>query len=193
MIKSLFGAVGFSHDIKSSRGLGLINHFVDEKYWKENNEWISPISSFDPKEYELIVAVGNPKDRKNIVDRLPKDTVFWSFLSKESHIGPEVRYGPGSAILNNTVIVCHNLIGSHCHLNFGAIIGHDTTLGDYFTAAPGVFIGGDCKIGNRVYFGGNSSCKNRITICDDVTVGMGAVVLDNITEPGVYIGCPARK
>ena len=49
------------------------------------------------------------------------------------------------------------------------------------------------KIGNRVYFGTRSCVKQKITICDDVIVGMNAGVVNNITESGVYVGTPAIK
>jgi len=44
-----------------------------------------------------------------------------------------------------------------------------------------------------VYFGTNSCVRQKITICDNVTIGMGGVVVKNITEPGVYIGNPVQK
>ena len=197
MIRALYGAGGFSHDIISSLGNGLvILRFVDNKYFKENNENIYPLgaeSILDFEYCEFIVAVANPQDKKDMVGRLPKNTKFWTHISPKVHSGPGVKVGIGSAILTNSILVCHNEIGDHCSINFNVVIGHDTKLGNFFTAAPGVFIGGDCNIGNRVYFGGNSCCKQKITICDDVTVGMGAVVVNDITEPGVYVGCPARK
>jgi serine acetyltransferase len=30
-------------------------------------------------------------------------------------------------------------------------------------------------------------------VCDNVTIGAGSVVLKDITQPGVYIGIPAKK
>jgi acetyltransferase-like isoleucine patch superfamily enzyme len=31
-----------------------------------------------------------------------------------------------------------------------------------------------------------------VTICDRAVIGAGAVVTKNITEPGIYVGNPAR-
>ena len=71
-------------------------------------------------------------------------------------------------------------------------VGHDCIIGDFFTTAPAVNISGSCKFGDNVYVGTNASVKNGITICDDVTIGMGGVVVKDILKPGTYIGNPAK-
>lgn len=47
------------------------------------------------------------------------------------------------------------------------------------------------RIGNRVSVGTNATIL-PVTICDDVVIGAGAVVTKDITEPGIYVGNPAR-
>ena len=81
----------------------------------------------------------------------------------------------------------------HAHLNLITTIGHDCSIGDYFTTAPGVQISGNEIIGDRVYFGTRSCVKEKIHICDDVTIGMNSGVVKKITESGTYIGTPAKK
>ena len=44
----------------------------------------------------------------------------------------------------------------------------------------------------EVYVGSNSTLL-PVTICDDVVIGAGSVVTKDITEPGTYVGNPARK
>jgi acetyltransferase-like isoleucine patch superfamily enzyme len=50
----------------------------------------------------------------------------------------------------------------------------------------------ETKIGNHVSIGSNATIL-PVTICDNVVIGAGAVVTKNITEPGVYVGNPAKK
>jgi len=45
----------------------------------------------------------------------------------------------------------------------------------------------------NVYFGTNSSVREKISICDNVVVGLNAGVVKNITESGIYVGVPAKK
>jgi hypothetical protein len=64
---------------------------------------------------------------------------------------------------------------------------------DFFTSSPGVNISGNCKIGNNVYIGTNSSVKENISICDEVIIGMQSSVIKSINEKGIYIGSPVSK
>jgi acetyltransferase-like isoleucine patch superfamily enzyme len=58
---------------------------------------------------------------------------------------------------------------------------------------PGAKILGGAKIGNSCRIGSNSTILPNVQICDDVVIGAGAVVTKSITEPGTYIGVPAKK
>jgi acetyltransferase-like isoleucine patch superfamily enzyme len=66
------------------------------------------------------------------------------------------------------------------------------------TFSDGAPAGGDSskwkstKIGNHVSIGSNATIL-PVSICDAVVIGAGAVVTKDITEPGKYVGNPARK
>jgi acetyltransferase-like isoleucine patch superfamily enzyme len=47
-------------------------------------------------------------------------------------------------------------------------------------------------LGDRVSVGTNATVM-PVTVCDDVVIGAGAVVTKDITEPGTYVGNPARR
>ena len=69
----------------------------------------------------------------------------------------------------------------------------DNVIGDFFTTAPGVQISGNCIIGDMVYFGTHSSIKQKIQICDNVTIGLNAGVVKDIMYSGTYVGVPAKQ
>ena len=195
--KGIIGAGGFAKEVYWSLDTkDRINtvFFVDDEYYTENNKLILPLSKFNPEEYEIVVAVGNPQDRKKIIERLPKETKYFTHIHQSALIlGDDVEIGEGSIICAGTVLTTNIKLGRHAHLNLQTTIGHDCVIGDYFTTAPKVQISGNENIGNRVYFGTRSCVKQKITICDDVIVGMNAGVVNNITESGVYVGTPAIK
>jgi len=194
MKRALIGGGGFAREIKSHIGNPNIKCFVDDEYWKENDDHIFPLSKFDSKKYKVIVAIGDPKDRFDMTQRLPKNTKYFTFIHPSAQIlGNDTFIGEGSIICAGCILTTNIIIGKHVHLNLQTTIGHDCKIGDYFTTAPGVKISGNCVIGDRVYFGTNSSVREKITICDDVTIGLNGGVVKNINELGTYVGVPVKK
>jgi sugar O-acyltransferase (sialic acid O-acetyltransferase NeuD family) len=197
MKKGIIGAGGFGREVYWSLSLmERVNtvFFVDDKYWDGSNSLILPLSKFDPNEYKVVVAVGNPKDRFDIIERLPKETKYFTHIHSSVQIlGDEVEIGEGSIICAGTIITTNVKIGKHAHLNLQTTVGHDCKIGDYFTTAPGVKISGNCKIHDLVYVGTNASIKEKISIHSLVTIGLNSGVVKHIEESGVYVGTPAVK
>ena len=193
MEKAIIGAGGFAREIKVALGLPDTKFFVDDAYQKVESG-IYGLSKFDPNKYEVVVAIGDPIDRARMVDKLPSNTRFFTFIDPSAQIQDvDVEIEEGSIICAGCIITTNVKIGKHTHLNLLSTIGHDTQVGDYFTTAPGAKISGNCKIGNKVYVGTNGSIRQKIDICDEVVIGMNAAVVKNIDTSGVYAGVPAKK
>ena len=197
MKKAIIGAGGFGKEVYWS--LPLIERvstvfFIDDLYWDNSDGLILPLSKFNPDEYEVVVAVGDPRDRLRIVNKLPKETKYFTHIHSSVQIlDPNIEIGEGSVICAGTILTTNIKIGKHTHLNLHTTIGHDCEIGDYFTTAPGVKISGNCKIYDGVYIGTNASVKQKISIHSLSTIGMNAAVVKNIEEPGIYVGGPAEK
>ena len=80
------------------------------------------------------------------------------------------------------------VIGEHSHLNLLTTIGHDCRLGDYFTTAPAANISGNVITGKNVYIGANASVRQKVNMVGNTTIGMGAIVLNDIKDAGTYKG-----
>ena len=197
MKKGIIGAGGFGREVYWSLDLNEKSNtvfFVDENYYDGTNPLILPLSKFNPNEYEVVVAIADSNHRQRIVENLPNNTKYFTHIHPTAQIhGPDVEIGEGSIICANTIITTNVKIGKHAHLNLMTTIGHDCVIGDYFTTSPGVQISGNVTIGNKVYFGTRSSIKQKISVCDDIIIGMNAGVVKNITESGTYVGTPAIK
>jgi sugar O-acyltransferase (sialic acid O-acetyltransferase NeuD family) len=194
MKKALIGAGGFAREIKTHIGDPTLRCFVNDEFWKENNNYIFPLSQFDPNEYEVLVAIGNPKDRFNVVQQLPKETKYFTFIHPSAQLlGYDILIGKGSIVCAGCILTTNIVIGDHAHLNLQTTIGHDCEIGSFFTTAPGAKISGNCKIYDCVYIGTNASVKEKITISSLVTIGLNAGVLKDIAESGTYIGTPTKK
>lgn len=197
MKKGIIGAGGFGREVYWSLSDIERNDtffFVDDIYWDGKDKKILPLSSFQPDKYEVVIAIADSKQRERIVNELPANTKFFTHIHPTAQIqGEDVIIGEGSIICAGTILTTNIKIGKHAQLNLITTIGHDCVIGDYFTTAPGVQISGNEKIGNRVYFGTRSCIKQKLKVCDDVTIGMNAGVTKDIIESGTYVGTPAKK
>jgi sugar O-acyltransferase (sialic acid O-acetyltransferase NeuD family) len=194
MKKALIGAGGFAREIRAHMGDYSMICFVDDQYFIENNDNIYPLSQFDPSEYEVLVAIGDPRDRFDMIQKFPLNTKYFSFIHPSAQIlGNDVIIGQGSIVCAGCIITTNVKIGDHAHLNLHTTIGHDCEIGTYFTTAPGVKVSGNCKIHDCVYVGTNASIRQKINIHSFTTIGMNAAVVKDIESPGVYAGVPAKK
>ena len=193
MKKALIGSGGFAREIKHHMNCDL-TFFVDDPYWVEGDSNLLPLSSFNPNEYEVLVAIGNPLDRYNVVNRLPKETKYFSFIHPSAIIlDDSIKIGEGSIICAGSILTTNVKLGEFAQINLNTTIGHDTIVGDYFTCAPGANISGNCCIGHNVYIGTNATIKDNVKICNGVVIGMNAGVVKNIMASGTYIGTPCKK
>lgn len=195
MKKGIIGFGGFGREVKQilldNDPDEIVDFFVDDEYVCEHTKKISEID-FDT--YEIVVSIGNPIHRKRIIENLPENTKFFTVIHKSVQImDTNIEIGVGSIICPNVILTTNIKIGNHCHLNLSTTIGHDTIIGDFCTTAPGAKISGNCVIGELVYFGTNSSVKEKIKICDNVVVGLNGGVVKDIVETGVYGGTPTKK
>jgi acetyltransferase-like isoleucine patch superfamily enzyme len=117
-------------------------------------------------------------------------------LGDNCFVGPFVEIQKGVCIGARTKVQSHSFICELVEIGTDCFVGHGVMfMNDLFTT------GGPAngrrelwratRLGDRVSIGSNATIL-PVSICSDVVVGAGAVVTRDITEPGVYIGSPAR-
>jgi len=190
MKKALLGYGGHAREVMFQMGENL-PCFVEDNFVCNST---LPLSQFDPKEYKLMVAVGDSTIRKRLVDNLPPSTQFFTFIH-ETVISSKFYsvIGEGSFIGAYSIITTNVKLGKHTLLNRGNHIGHDSTIGDYFSAMPGAIVSGNVTIANNVYMGTNSTIKEKINVTDNVTIGLNSGIIKDINQEGIYVGTPAKK
>lgn len=189
MKKALFGYGGHAREVMSQMGVKL-TCFVDDEYVVDGTQ---PISTFDPKEYVLMVAIADSKDRFNVVQKLPKNTKYFTWIHPTVLImDNSIELGDGSFIGAYSILTTNIKIGSHAILNRGNHIGHDCEIGNYFSAMPGAIVSGNVRINDCVYIGTNSSIREKISINSSCTIGMNSSVVKDIKVSGTYVGNPIR-
>jgi sugar O-acyltransferase (sialic acid O-acetyltransferase NeuD family) len=190
MKQALFGNGGHSREVRIQIGQDL-PCFVDDIYTTHET---LPISEFNPEEYSLMIAVADSIERKKIVERLPTNTKYFSWVHPTSLImDKNITIPEGSFIGAYSILTSNITLGKHTILNRSNHIGHDCQIGDFFSAMPGSIVSGNVKIGNSVYLGTNSSIREKIKITNSVKIGMNSAVVKSIEESGVYVGIPCKK
>lgn len=193
MKKALIGAGGHAREIEPYLGEDIV-FFIDEKYLDKTNPQMLPLRDFNPEEYEVMVCVGDSKDRQSIVEKLPPNTKYFSFIHPSAIISdPNIEIKEGSFIGPFSLLTTNIKLGKHVVLNRLNNIGHDTECGDFLSMMPGSIISGNCKIGDRVYVGTNSCIREKINICNDTTIGLSSGVVKDINIGGTYVGSPVKK
>ena len=91
---ALFGYGGHAKEVAAHID-DDVTFFVDDEY---ANEVAKPISEFDPTEYVMMVAVSDSRDRYDIVQRLPKETEYFTYIH------------PSTIILDNNFEIPHKII-----------------------------------------------------------------------------------
>jgi sugar O-acyltransferase (sialic acid O-acetyltransferase NeuD family) len=189
MKKVLIGNGGHAREVMAQMGLKL-TRFVDEEFVDEDS---LPISQFDPTKHIAMVAIANSIDRYDMVQKLPKETQFFTFIHPTALLMEDIEIGEGSFIGAYSILTTNIKIGKHTILNRGNHIGHDCQIGNYFSAMPGAIVSGNVKIYDLVYMGNNSSIREKLSIHSLTTIGMNSAVVKHIEQSGVYVGCPVKN
>lgn len=191
--KIIIGSGGCARDIKAHIGDSNLKFFVSDEFYSPNDENIHPLSSFNPELHSVMVGIGDPISKKKIVESLPINTEYWSWVSPYAILlGDDIKIGDGTFISAGVILTCNIVIGNHVLLNISSTVSHDGIIGDYSTISPSANICGNVTIGECCYIGANAVIKEKIKISDNVTVGLNAGVVSNLNKSGVYIGTPAK-
>ena len=105
-------------------------------------------------------------------------------------LGDNVEMGPYNVIHRGTL--GSTIIRSGCKFGTHNNIGHNCDIGENTVIASGAILNGGIKIGKNCWISSGAMIKHYVNICDDVVIGMGSVVTKDITEPGIYVGSPAK-
>jgi len=140
----------------------------------------------------IFLAIGDNTERKQLLESLGEEQLI-SIISGSAHLGRGTHVGAGCFVGNFCHVGPEAVISKNSILNTASTIEHEVTIGAHCHIGPNATISGRCRIGDLVFIGVGATVRDKISICSEVTVGAGATVVADISEPGTYVGTPARR
>jgi len=151
---------------------------------------VSGAADFPALDAPLVLAVGDNRDRKALVELL--DVEWVSAIHSTATISPTARLGVDNVILHRSVIQANSSIGSHVLINTAASIDHDNVIGDFAHISPHATLCGNVEIGEGTHVGAAATVITSVKIGRWCTIGAGSVVLEDIPDHSTAVGVPAR-
>jgi sugar O-acyltransferase (sialic acid O-acetyltransferase NeuD family) len=141
----------------------------------------------------LLITIGDNARREMIQqEALSMGLELTSFVADPANYFADPP-GPGSVVLAGAVVNVGTVIGPGAIVNSSAVVEHDCRLGAYVHVSSGAQIAGDCEIGNGAWIGAGATVIPQLVIAGRTVIGAGSTVTRSISEPGVYVGSPARR
>jgi sugar O-acyltransferase (sialic acid O-acetyltransferase NeuD family) len=114
-------------------------------------------------------------------------------ISPFAYVSRHAKISEGTIVMHHALVNAHASVGINCIINSKCLIEHDAQIGDHCHVSTSAIINGGVIVGDNCFVGTGAKILQYLTIGSDITIGAGAVVTKNLTEPGIYIGIPAKK
>ena len=145
----------------------------------------------------LLLCVGRGADRARLAGRLAglgvAEDRYAGVVERSVRVPLGCEVGAGSIVLAGVVLTAAVAIGRHVVVMSNATLTHDDVLEDFATVCAGVARGGGVRVGRAAYLGMNASVREQVTLGSGATLGMGAVLLDDVPDGETWVGTPARR
>lgn len=102
------------------------------------------------------------------------------------------HWGAGNYIQEAVVTQAEVRVGDNCSIHMGAVIGHESTIGNSVFIAHAVSVSGCCHIGDGTFIGTNATLLPHVKIGKWATIGAGSVVTKDVPDYAVAVGNPAK-
>lgn len=142
------------------------------------------------------VAIGDGRVRARIAGRLQGVAQPLSLWDEGTRRIEPTEVGEGAVFCPYAMQSVNSRTGRFFQANLYAYVGHDCTVGDFVTFAPGAKCNGNVAIEDHVYVGAGAVIRQGepgrpIVIGEGAVIGMGAVVTRSVAPGAVVVGNPA--
>lgn len=142
----------------------------------------------------LLIGIGyrHLAFRHQLYERFVSHIPFATVIHPSAIVDPSCEIGTGSVIYAGCVLDMGVVIGANVLLNVGCVIAHDSRVEDSCFFSPSVNLAGFVRVEASSTLGIGTIVIDNVVIASGVRTGAGAVVINSINQPGLYLGVPAR-
>ncbi len=193
----LLGASGHGRviaDIAWLMGYRDIVFLDDDPSLTTCGDWpvLGPLDSASSMEGHLFISIGNVVTRRRLAQaNAGRD--FPVLIHPRATVARDVKLGAGTVVMAGAVINPGASLGCFCIVNTCSSIDHDCLVGDYVHVSVGARLCGTVTVGDGTWVAPGAVIRNNTHVCGGCLIGLGAVVIRDIDEPGTYVGVPACR
>jgi sugar O-acyltransferase (sialic acid O-acetyltransferase NeuD family) len=183
---------GYGGFARECRDWLMLQKVSVQRYLADDDIACTPIDSYKRADGEqVLVAIGEPKDRAAVVGRLKaREAHFHGMLFNVAP--PTAHIGGGCVFCPMSLVSSRATVGDFVHANVMSSIGHDVTVGDFCTLSSHVDLCGDVKLGTGVFLGSHAVVMPGVKVGDWARIGAGAIVVKDVEAGATVYAQPGR-
>lgn len=143
---------------------------------------------------ELSIAVGftRMQYRKEVFERFENKIPFATFIHSSCIVDSTAKIGKGVVVFPFCILYLDAVVEDNVFIQIRSYVT-DSIVKKHTMISGTVSIAGRVEIGECCNIGISTTVSNDVKVCNYVRTGAGCIVNKDITEPGTYVGVPARK
>ena len=130
--------------------------------------------------------------RRSVYERFDGQIAFPPLIHPSSFVHATCEMGDGAIVLAGCTIDVGSAIGANVLLNTGVAVAHHSTIGAHSFVGPAAAIAGKVTVGESCFIGINSTIIDHRQLCSGTKLGAASLLTQDTSEPGWYLGAPAR-
>lgn len=143
----------------------------------------------------FVVTVGHIKDsslRRKIYKKI-KDAggEVETIIAKDAYVSPFAEVGEGALIMHKAMLSAEVKIGTCSIINSLVNVSHEAKIGNFCHISTCAAVNGACEIGDDTFIGSLTAVNQGVKVVGGIIASQSLINKD-ITEKGVYVGCPAK-
>ena len=144
------------------------------------------------RDSRFILGTGNPRLRKLFYERFTAIGGEHYAIQGRGNLCSSSAEISGADLMNHCVIGPKVKIGKGTLVNTGALVHHETQVGEFCEIAPAAVLLGKVSVGNQVMIGANATILPGIKIGANAVIGAGAVITKDVPDGATVVGVPGR-